>query len=171
MVERILHTLGFDLGLLPRVTFREVPGDRGRIYLVPDQLWRVNPPDCFAPLTFCDADGSRRTFDPPESRWSCRCVYLAAQVRRRNATLHAPRRGAVGRYLARRAPHLTEQLRSHWQALVFTADEGWLDEYLIASPQEGRPKPVGRQARARAIQQLADRGLTADEIRQVLRHR
>jgi hypothetical protein len=62
-VERILHTLGIEVGLEPRVTFREVPGGRGRTYVVPDQLWRVDPPDCFAPLTVCEADGSRRTFD------------------------------------------------------------------------------------------------------------
>jgi transcriptional regulator with XRE-family HTH domain len=63
VIERILHTLGYQLALQPRVTFREVPDSRGRTCLVPDQLWRVDPPDCFAPLTVRDRGGSRRTFD------------------------------------------------------------------------------------------------------------
>ena len=63
VVERVLHTLGYQLALQPRVTFREVPDSRGRTCLVPDQLWRVDPPHCFAPLTVRDRGGSRRTFD------------------------------------------------------------------------------------------------------------
>lgn len=172
VVERILHTLGFDLGLQPRVTFREVLGRRGaRSFLVPDRLWRVDPPDCFAPLTIRDADGSRRTFDLLDR--DGRVAAYAWLLRHADETqLFTHLDGAL---LVDAwpdvAPHLTEQLRSHWQPLVFAAGEGWLDEYLIASLQEGRPKPVGRQARARAIQRLADRGLTADEIRRVLRRR
>jgi hypothetical protein len=69
------------------------------------------------------------------------------------------------------APHLTEKFRSQWGPLVLSAGEGWLDEHLIASFQAGRPKSVSRQAREGAIQRLADRGLTADEIRRVLRRR
>ena len=47
---------------------------------------------------------------------------------------------------------------------------GWLGD-VRASLQDKHPKPASRQARARAIQQLADRGLTADQIRRVLRRR
>src|SRR5690242_9582999 len=63
VAERILHSLGFDLGLQPRVTFREVHGERGGTYLVPDQLWRVDPPACFAPIDVRGADRSLRTSD------------------------------------------------------------------------------------------------------------
>lgn len=63
VVERILHTLGYDLGLNARVTFRDVPDGHGATYRVPDRLWHVLPPGCFAPLTIHDGAGSRRTFD------------------------------------------------------------------------------------------------------------
>ena len=63
VVERILHSLGFELGLQPHVSFREVHRERGGTYLVPDQLWRVDPPDCFAPVDVRGAGGNRRTSD------------------------------------------------------------------------------------------------------------
>ena len=171
VVERILHTLGFDLGLRPRVTFREVQGDRGRTYLVPDQLWRVDPPDCFAPLTIRDADGSRRTFDLQDRDGRVAAyTWLLGYGDETMLFTHLDGALLVDAW-PDVAPHLTEKLRSYWLPLVHAAREGWLDGYLIASLQEGRPKSVSRQARARAIQQLADRGLTADEIRRVLRRR
>jgi len=80
VVERILHTLGFDLGLQPRVTFREVPGERGRTYCVPDRLWRVDPPDCFAPLTVRDSKG-RRTFNLLDREQRVHAYTLATSTR------------------------------------------------------------------------------------------
>jgi hypothetical protein len=172
VVERILHTLGYDLGLQPRVTFREVPGEPGaRSFLVPDQLWRVDPPDCFAPLTIRDSDGTRRTFDLLDR--DGRVAAYAWLLRYGDETqlfTHLDGSLLVDAW-PDVAPHLTESLRSCWRPLVLSAGEGWLDEYLRAGLQEGRPKSVSRQTRARAIQQLADRGLTADEIRRVLRRR
>ncbi len=68
------------------------------------------------------------------------------------------------RGLARRLP---PGLRRHWQPLMLSAGMGWLADER-ASAQAGR-KPASHQARERAIQRLAERGLTADEIRRVLR--
>jgi hypothetical protein len=51
---------------------------------------------------------------------------------------------------------------------VEAAAMGWADELLIASLREGRPRPVSPTARARAVMRLAERGLTADEIRKAL---
>ena len=48
VLERILHPLGYQLGLNPRVTFRDVTDGHGATYRVPDRLWHVAPPACFA---------------------------------------------------------------------------------------------------------------------------
>jgi len=170
VVERILHTLGYDLALLPRVTFREVKSG-GRTYLVPDQLWRIDLPDCFAPLTIHESDGSRRTFDLLD-----RNTRVAAYV----WLLHHGDETQIFEHLDGAllvdvwpdvASDLPEHLRKLWDPLVRHAAEGWVDKHLIAGLQEGRPRPVSPRARARAIKRLAERGLTADEIRAALRHR
>lgn len=69
------------------------------------------------------------------------------------------------------APRLTQTLQRHWQPLVDAAREGWLGQHLTTHLRQAPPKPASARARARAIQRLADRGLTAEEIRRVLRRR
>lgn len=66
------------------------------------------------------------------------------------------------------APRLAADLRRHWQPLVLAAGMGWLDAER-ARVRDGRAIPASRGARERAIQRLAALGLTADEIRRVLR--
>lgn len=167
VAERILHILGFDLGLSPRVTFHEVRGDRGRSYVVPDQLWRVDPPACFAPLHVQDRDGSRRTSDLL-NREGRADAYAWLLTHGNEALLFNHLDGAL---LIDAwpdvAPRLPPELRQEWQPLVLTAGLGWLDAER-ARWQRQRKKKVSRQARERAIRQLADRGLTPDEIRRVL---
>ena len=172
VVERILHTLRYDLGLQPRVTFREVPGERGaRTFFVPDQLWRVDPPDCFAPLTVRDSDGTRRTFDLLDRDGRVAAyAWLLGYGDETQLFTHLDGALLVDAW-PDVASHLTEKLRSYWRPLVLSAGEGWAAEYLIASLQTGRPREVSPRARARAIKRLAERGLTADEIRKVLRLR
>ncbi|HYQ69468.1 helix-turn-helix transcriptional regulator [Actinophytocola sp.] len=41
--ERLLNASGFELDMRPRITFHPVPGTRGRIYQVPDQLPSLPP--------------------------------------------------------------------------------------------------------------------------------
>lgn len=41
--ERLLSASGFELGMRPRITFHPVPGARGRIHRVPDQLPSLPP--------------------------------------------------------------------------------------------------------------------------------
>ena len=51
VLERILNALGWELDLVPRVTFEAKPlGHNGREFHVPNRLWRLPPADCFAPL-------------------------------------------------------------------------------------------------------------------------
>lgn len=85
------------------------------------------------------------------------------------ADLDAPQAAAYGH--ADLHPAHRRALRTVWGPLVHHAAEGWVEEFLIAGLQDGRPRPVSPRARARAIKRLAERGLTADEIRAVLRHR
>jgi len=103
---------------------------------VPDQLWRLDPPDCFVPVRVSDADGTRRTLNllDRESRVEA-YVWL---------------------------------LKNGDETQLFTHIDGAL---LVANLQARLPRPVSRRARARAIKRLAERGLTVDEIRAVLRRR
>jgi len=170
VVERILHALGYDLGLYPRVAFREIV-DGARTYLVPDQLWRIDLPDCFAPVTVRETDGSRRTFDllDREGRVSA-YVWLIEHGNETQIFEHLDGALLVDAW-SDVVCRLPEALRTVWGQLVHHAAEGWVEESLIAGLQDGRPRLIGRRARARAIKRLAERGLTADEIRAVLHRR
>jgi hypothetical protein len=55
--------------------------------------------------------------------------------------------------------------------LVYAAGEAAIDQVLITGLQAGRPKAPSRRARERLVARLAAPGLTAAEIREVLRHR
>ena len=170
VVARILETLGFELGLQPRVTFRQVQGDQGRTYLVPDQLWRVDPPDCFAPLTVRATEG-RRTFD------------LQAREDRAHAFAWLLQHGDEEQLFSHVdgallvdawpdvAPRLSPALRRLWHPLVYAAGEAVIDQLLIAGLQARRPKPLTHQARERLIERLAARGLDAEQIRRVIHRR
>jgi transcriptional regulator with XRE-family HTH domain len=171
VVERILHTLGYQLGLQPRVAFREVPDSRGRTCLVPDRLWRVDPPDCFAPITVRDRGGSRRTFDLQDRDGRAEAyAWLLQHGDQEQLFTHLD-----GALLVDAWPHigprLTQKLQRHWRPLVDAAREGWLGQHLSTHLRQTPLKPASARAQARAIQRLADRGLTAEQIRRVLRRR
>ena len=170
VVERILHTLGYDLALLPRVTFREVKSG-GRTYLVPDQLWRIDLPDCFAPLTIHESDGSRRTYNllNRETRVEA-YIWLIENGDETQLFEHLDGALLVDAW-SDVVGLLPKALRTVWGPLVHRAAEGRLEEFLIAGLQDRPPRSVSPRARARAIKQLAERGLTADEIRAALRRR
>jgi hypothetical protein len=158
--------------LQPRVTFREVPGERrARSFLVPDQLWRVDPPDCFAPLTVGDADGNRRTFDllDREGRVGA-YVWLLGHGDETHLFTHLDGALLVDAW-PDVAPRLSYDLRRLWHPVVYAAGEAVIDQLLIAGLQPSRPKPLTRQGRERLVERLIARGLTADEIRRVLRRR
>lgn len=167
--ERILHSLGFDLGLQPRVSFREAHGERGGTYLVPDQLWRVDPPDCFAPIDVRGASGSLRTSDLLNREGRIEAyTWLLTHGDEEQLFNHLDGALLVDAW-PDLAPRLPRDLRSEWQPLVRAAGLGWLAAER-ARWQDEHDRPVSRRARERAIRQLASRGLTADEIRRALRH-
>jgi len=167
VAERILHSLGFDLGLQPRVTFREVHGERGGTYLVPDQLWRVDPPNCFAPIDVRGADRSLRTSDLLNREGRVEAyAWLLTHGDEEQLFNHLDGALLVDAWIDL-APRLPAELRSEWQPLVREAALGWLPDER-ARWQDEHGKPISQRARERAIRQLASRGLTADEIRRVL---
>jgi len=167
VVERILHTLDYEIGLQPRATFREVRVGR-RTFLVPDQLWRVDPPDCFAPLTI-DDDGRRRDVQLRHREGRVEAyAWLLTHGDETQLFEHVDGALLVDVW-PDVVPLLPAQLRKLWGALVFHAAEGWADDYLIASLRTARPPKVSARARARAIKRLAEYGLSVDEIRAVLR--
>lgn len=169
VAERILHSLGFDLGLQPRVTFREVHGERGGTYLVPDQLWRVDPPNCFAPIDVRDAGRNLRTSDllNREGRIDG-YAWLLTHGDEEQLFNHLDGALLVDAWVDL-APRLPAELRSEWQPLVREAAMGWLGDER-ARWQDDQRRPMSRRARERVVRHLAGRGLTADEIRRVLRH-
>lgn len=169
VAERILHSLGFNLGLQPRITFRDVHGENGGTYLVPDQLWRVDPPGCFAPVTVHDVRSRHRTSDllNRESRVDA-YGWLLTHGDEEQLYTHLDGALLVDAW-PDLAPRLPATLRSEWQPLVLTAGMGWLAAERARRRGEGK-SPISRRAREHAIRQLASRGLTADEIRRALRH-
>jgi transcriptional regulator with XRE-family HTH domain len=51
VAERIINTSGFNLDLSPRVAFTHHAGSRGEPFVVPDQLWRLDPAAALATVT------------------------------------------------------------------------------------------------------------------------
>lgn len=168
VAERILHSLGFDLGLQPRVTFREVHGERGGTYLVPDQLWRVDPPECFAPVDVRDAGRSLRTSDllNRDGRIDA-YAWLLTHGDEVQLFNHLDCALLVDAWVDL-APRLPAELRREWQPLVLNAGMGWLAGER-ARWEDEHPKPISRRTRERAIRELARHGLTANEIRRAIR--
>jgi transcriptional regulator with XRE-family HTH domain len=167
VAERILHSLGFDLGLQPRVIFREVHGERGGTYVVPDQLWRVDPPDCFAPIDVRGHASSLRTADLLNREGRIEAyAWLLTHGDEQQLFNHIDGALLVDAWVDL-APRLPAELRSEWQPLVREDAMGWLADERTRWQMKGG-KPISRRARERAIRQLASRGLTADEIRRLL---
>jgi len=166
---RILHSLGFDLGLQPQVTFREVHGERGGTYLVPDQLWRVDPPDCFAPIDGLDANGEARRFNllDRDTRiegyiWLLRRGTEAQLFKHLDAALLVDAWPAV-------APRLSPELRGLWAPMVYAAGEAAIDQLIIASLRAGTPDPLlSPRRRKNLVERLKARGLSADDVRKLL---
>lgn len=50
VLERIVHTSGYDLDLIPRAEFATHAGSRGEPYVVPDRLWRLDLSEAFASI-------------------------------------------------------------------------------------------------------------------------
>ncbi len=132
------------------------------------RLWRVDPPNGFAPIDVRGADGRRRTSDllNHEGRVDA-YAWLLTHGDDEQLFNHLDGALLVDAW-SDLAPRLPALLRSEWQPLVLTAGMGWLaDERARRRDEHGRP--ISRRARERAIRQLASRGLTADEIRRALR--
>ncbi|HET7385588.1 MAG TPA: helix-turn-helix transcriptional regulator [Nocardioidaceae bacterium] len=169
VLERILHALGYELDLTPRVTFHAHPiGDHGRTFHVPNRLWRLSATDCFVPLTVRTNPG-RKAFD------------LSNRADRTAAYIWLLERGSPEQILGHldgallvdgwpdMEQNLNPEIRHKWTPVIDSTIDAWLVAQL--RNQEDRPlqKPVSRHARQRAIRRLAEHGLEADEIRAALR--
>ncbi len=117
---------------------------------MPDRLWNVAPPACFAPLTIQQAARSRRTLGllNREGRLDA-YAWLLQHGNEEQLLTHLDGALLVDAW-PEGAPRLPSELRSHWQPLALTVGKGWLDGER-ASTQDARPKPASRQARERAF--------------------
>jgi transcriptional regulator with XRE-family HTH domain len=170
VAERILHSLGFDLGLQPRVTFREVHGERGGTYLVPDQLWRVDPPDCFAPIDGLDASGEPRRFNLLDRDTRIEgYIWLLRRGNEDQIFKHLDAALLVDAWPTV-APRLSPELRGLWAPLVYAAGEAAIDRLLIATLRAGRlDPPLSPRRRRNLVERLKDRGLSAEDVRRLIR--
>lgn len=170
VAERILHALGFNLALTPHIAFRTEHDDTGRPFLVPDQLWRLDPRWCFRPL-------------PPRMVGGRKMLYLDNRADRVDAYAWLIQHGNESQLVEHLdgallidawrdiAGHLPKPIREAWGDLVGRTIDGWFMDSFQTDWKAGRQKLVSKAARRRAIQRLADHGLSADEIRAVLGRR
>lgn len=171
VVERILKAMGWELDLVPRVTFEERALEHGgRQYYVPNRLWRLTTDECFAPLD----PGCR----PPlgggllTERNTRIAGYIWLLEHGSPADLIAHLDGAL---LVEGWPeiqkHLHPRVRDAWEPVIWAStSEEWLIDALRAGALYSRP-PLSQRALRRTVRRLADRGLTAGEIRELLRTR
>lgn len=171
VTERILHAMGYELDVTPRVTFERMPvGVGGRSFYVPDRLWRVEPSDCYAPFK-----GNHSPTGRP---------YLMYERRDRlNAYAWLLEHGSPEDLLARLdgvllvdawpeiAPSLHESVRNAWLPLIAHAYEAQIDAELIEGLRARSVRRPGRRALKRAVIRMVERGLTYDEIVRVIRNR
>lgn len=166
VTQRILHALDFDLGLRPRVTFHQVRIGR-RTYVVPNQLWRIDPNECFAAFTV--GHGAAQLALYPGNRTSRVAAYAWLILHADEALMFQRLDGAL---LVDSWPdiakHLPTELHAAWRPVVDRLlDAWWINQLAAGRPR--RSKPVSARTRARAIREVAKHGLTEDEIRQLLR--
>lgn len=165
VADRVLHALGFELALTPRITFR-TEHDDGRSFVVPDQLWRLDPRWVFRPVR---AGGKTLLIENSNQRIAAYAwVILHGNESQLVAHLDAALLIDAWRDIA---PLLPEPIRHAWGELVGSTIDGWFSDTFRADWEAGRPKKPGKAARERAIRRLADHGLSADEIRAVLNRR
>lgn len=168
VTERIIRALGYELDLTPRITFRELTG-RGRTAYVPDRLWRLNPSDCFTPLTV--PGPSRKPYDLTNrtDRYAA-YVWLLEHGTPEQLLTHLD-----GALLIDGWPDLTANLhddvRHAWAPLADSPLDEWLIAQLRDEERRRMVKPISPHARGRAIRRLAEHGLEAKDIRAVLRGR
>lgn len=179
VLDRLLASLDFELGLNDKVTFHEIsldpgPGSGPRSAWVPNHLWRLEPHECFTPLTIPTTTG-RRTLDL--TKRDHRITAYAWLLHHGNETLLFEYIDAA--LLIDAWPDLTKilnpEIRQAWSTLVARTTDRAIDEIMIADFQRYHAtkkwRPISRTRLRKLIHRLADRGLTPDQIRDVLRKR
>lgn len=166
VADRVLHALGFELALTPRITFRAEHDDAERSFVVPDQLWRQEPGWAFRPVR---AGGKTLLIENRDQRVAAYAwLILHGNESQLVAHLDAALLIDAWRDIA---PLLPEPVSHAWGALVGSTIDGWFGDTFRADWAAGRPKKPSKAARERAIRRLAKHGLSADEIRAVLNRR
>lgn len=174
VTERILASLGYELTLQEPVTFHEVRFHSGTgTAHVPDRLWRLEPAECFAPVTL-PVSNERQTFDMSDHQRRAE-AYTWLLLHGSEDLLFDHVDGALlVDHWAQIAGSLDPAIRRAWAPLIGRAITDIVDAYLIASLRAGRPKrrlPLGRRGRLALIERLAARGLDPDKIRTLLQRR
>jgi transcriptional regulator with XRE-family HTH domain len=77
VVERIVRTSGYDLDLVPQVSFTTNSGARGEPFVVPDRLWRLDVADALATVSL-----------PQHLHWSGKSRTYRLRDRRERARVY-----------------------------------------------------------------------------------
>lgn len=174
VLERILRCLDFELTLNERTTFHqiEVAGPGQSMALVPNQLWRLKPEQCFAPLRVT-VGRDHRVFDlgdrnrrPAGYAWLLRYGTEAELFEHLDAALLVDAWPDL-------ADTLPPEIRTAWAPLVSHTAEQAIEELMIADArewgQEYRRQTATRAKKLRVFRRLADYGLDPDQIRILMR--
>lgn len=174
VTDRILQVLGYELDVVPRVTFtRHDLGVGGRVYYVPDQLWRLSPIEAFTAVTGMKKLGREaRSTDRQEARAA---TYLALLEHATPEELLAHVDGVLlVDYWPEIAPHLHDAIRDAWAPLIWDALTAGDDTILIGGARSAigeQRRHAGRAARLRAVRRMTELGVPYDSIAKVLAER
>lgn len=174
VTDRILHVLGYELDVVPRVTFtRHDLGVGGRVYYVPDQLWRLSPIEAFTAVTgMKNLVSDARSTDRQEARAA---TYLALLEHATPEELLAHVDGVLlVDYWPEIAPHLHPAVRDSWTPLIWDALTAGDDAILIDGARGAlgeQSRHAGRTARLRAVRRMAELGVPYENIAKILADR
>lgn len=175
VLERILRCLDFELALNERITFHQiaVAGPGRSTALVPNRLWRLEPEQCFAPLSVTFGQ-DHRVFDlgdrdrrPAGYAWLLRYGTETQLFEHLDAALLVDAWPDL-------ADTLPPEIHTAWGPLVGQTADQAVEELLIADAQEWvkdyRRRTATRAKKLRVFRRLAGYGLAPDQIQILMRH-
>lgn len=171
VLERIVRALGYELDLIPHVTFREIPlRGQGRTIHVPDRLWRLHPHACRETLSTV-LTGSRPYPMTSHSERLEAYIWLLEHgtpevlLRHLDAAL-------LLEYWHELTPAMHPQVVDAWDPLVARAlDAWWIDQLAEGLAARQTHRPITQAAQVRAMRRMAGYGMSRAEILEVLKRR
>lgn len=171
VTDRILHVLGYELDVVPRVTFtRHDLGVGGRVYYLPDQLWRLSPIEAFTAVTRTKKPGRKTGTTDPRDERAATYIALLEHATPDELLAHVDGVLLVDSW-PEIAPHLHPAVRDAWTPLIWDALTAGNDAILIEGVRSALGQQsghAGRVARLRAVRRTAELGVPYENIAKIL---